>query len=102
MPFKKGQSGNINGRPIGSLNKQTSELRKKMMLLISESWEQIQRDFQELEGKDRISMFIAMSKYLLPTLKSVELIQDKNEIVQLSPEEREKEIERLKKKLYDN
>lgn len=73
MPFKKGQSGNTEGRPKGSANKNTTVIRDAFSELLKGNLDQLQKDFKELEPKDRIKLFLDMSKYIIPTLKATEL-----------------------------
>ena len=56
MAFKKGQSGNPNGRPKGTRNKTTLELRQKVASLIDGQMETIFKDFQSLAPKERIDI----------------------------------------------
>ena len=75
--FQKGnQYGK--GRPPGSENKTTTALRNKMLELVNSNWNQLQKDFTSLEPKERLSMFVSMAKYLLPTLKTIEINDSDN------------------------
>ena len=73
MPFQKGKSGNTEGRQKGSVNKTTSDIREAYTKLLGDNIEQLQKDFAELDPKDRIKLFLDMSKYIIPTLKATEL-----------------------------
>lgn len=61
------------GRQIGSVNKTTKELRDYYKNLIEENIEQIKKDLKSLEPKDRLQFLLQLSKFILPTLRSVEL-----------------------------
>jgi hypothetical protein len=66
--FIKGQGG----RPKGAKNTVTQEVRKHFETLICKNLEQLQKDIEALEPKDRIKVIIDLSKFVVPTLKSIE------------------------------
>lgn len=68
--FAKGNAGG--GRPKGSTNKATTELREFISTLIDENREKIISDLEELDPKERIKTVLEMMRFVLPTLKSVE------------------------------
>lgn len=76
MAFKKGKSGNANGRPTGSANKATGDLRQWISTFIEGNKEQITADWQTLEPKDRIVQFERLLKYAVPTLQATTLNTD--------------------------
>jgi hypothetical protein len=71
MPFKKGESGNNLGRPIGARGK--NNLREFITEFLEENTERIKKDFELLEPKDRIVLFEKLLKYSLPTLQATTL-----------------------------
>jgi hypothetical protein len=70
--FQKGEGG----RPKGTPNKITAELREWISQFINENKDQIQKDFLSLDAKDRIQMFEKLLKYALPSLQSTTLTTD--------------------------
>lgn len=70
--FKKGQSGNPGGRPKGTQNKSTTELREFFTDFLNENKEKLQSDFEKLEAKDRLKFIIEISRFVIPSLKSVD------------------------------
>lgn len=72
--FKKGSNPNPKGRPKGSTNQTTAEIREFFTNFISDNIHKLQEDFNELEPKERLRFIIEVSKYILPTLKAVDLI----------------------------
>lgn len=75
MPFEKGKS-KTGGRVKGSKNKSTSKVRDAYTKLLEDNLDQITKDFKELEPRDRIKMFLDLSKYVIPQLKQTELKGD--------------------------
>jgi hypothetical protein len=64
---------NRNGRPKGSQSKITIETRKAFNELIDGNIEQIQEDLQKLKPYERIKIILDMARFVIPTLKAVEL-----------------------------
>ena len=66
MPFKKGQSGNPNGRKKGEPNKTTDELRGLLQSFLEANIETLQSDFDQLEPKERLSFIERIAKMIIP------------------------------------
>ena len=100
MPFKKGQSGNPNGRPRGAKNKATNELREWVKRLINDNLDTITNDIKELDPNERVKFFLALFNYTMPKQQSVKAeINDEREqivIANLSAESRET-LEKIKR-----
>ena len=79
MPFKKGKSGNPNGRPAGKQNKATVDLRGKVNKLVTDNFEQLQADLAELEPRDRVKFYIDLLQYSLPKLQSTHATIEDND-----------------------
>ena len=69
----KGKTNNPNGRPKGSPNKVSTDLRKWINDFIDDNRAQIKRDWLKLDPKDRITLFEKLLKYSLPTLQSTSM-----------------------------
>lgn len=70
---EKGRFGVGNtGKPKGTPNKVTSDLREKMQLVIQSNFDTIQSDLDSLEPKDRIKTLLEIAKFVIPTLKAVD------------------------------
>jgi len=54
------------GRKPGSKNRTTAEIQQALLKLIDDNIEQLQADFDSLEGKDRISLLISLAKHCTP------------------------------------
>ncbi len=71
MPFTKGISGNITGRPKGSQNKAAGQLRNVITDFLEQRFEQVIEDFDKLEPKDRIKVFTDLLQFSVPKLQAV-------------------------------
>ena len=71
MGLQKGQSGNKNGRPKGTPNKTTSEIRKAFQTLVSNNIDTLQNDLNLLEPEKRISYIIKFAEFIIPKLQSL-------------------------------
>lgn len=60
------------GRPKGSKNKTTEKIRDTFLHFVENNLERMQSDFDQLEAKDRFKYLFEMSKFILPSLKSIE------------------------------
>ncbi|MCK9235777.1 MAG: hypothetical protein WDA08_04605 [Weeksellaceae bacterium] len=72
---KKGfQPGNTygRGRPKGSKNKSSESIRKAFLNFVNDNIDSLQSSFDALEPKERFKVLIEISKFILPTLKSVD------------------------------
>jgi len=72
MAQKKGQTGNPNGRPKGSPNKVTSDLREWVLELINGNRKQLKKDLLALEPKARWIVVEKLMQYTIPKMQSVE------------------------------
>ena len=64
------------GRTKGTTNKTTAEVRKQFSLLLENNFDKLQNDIDALEPKDRIKTILELAKFVLPTLKTMELVDD--------------------------
>lgn len=72
----KGHTNNPNGRPKGTPNKTTSEMRTKIQKLVDANWKIITKDIQKLPSKDRVEMVVRLLPYVTPKLQVTELNVD--------------------------
>ena len=90
--FEKGQSGNPAGRPKGSVNKNTKELRELITNFLLENFEEMQQGFQQMPPAKKVKVYTDLLKLALPRPKySDELMLDK-----LTNEQLDEMLERLK------
>jgi hypothetical protein len=71
MGFKKGQSGNPNGKPIGSMNKTTKEIRESILKIVSKNIERFENDLDKLSSKDRVKIIVELIQYITPKVKTI-------------------------------
>jgi len=64
---------NTKGRTPGAVNIITKEVRKSFQQLLENNMDRLQDDLDKLEPKDRLKIIIELSKFIVPTLKAVDL-----------------------------
>lgn len=68
MPYKKGESGNPAGRPKGSKNKVTLDMKERIQALIDRLEVTIDADIEALEPGERIKAYLSLLEYVTPKL----------------------------------
>lgn len=73
--MKKGFKGtrNTQGRPKGTPNKATAEVREAFNTLITSNLPQLEKDIKSLRAVERAKLLIDMAKLILPKLQAIEL-----------------------------
>lgn len=74
MPHKKGVTNNPNGRPTGKPNKVTKELRELMQSFIETNFQDLQKEYDKLEGLDKFKAMDKFMQYVLPKYSAVEFL----------------------------
>lgn len=64
---------NKNGRPRGTPNKATAEVREAFNHLITSNLPQLEKDLNSLRAVERAKLLVEMAKLILPRLKQIEL-----------------------------
>ena len=73
MPFIQGTSGNPSGKPIGTPNKTTRQLRHAIIDYLTANFDNMIIDAGKLTPKERCRMYIDLMQYGLPRLSNVQL-----------------------------
>jgi hypothetical protein len=73
MPFIKGKSGNANGRPSGSRNKATEDIRNNVSNFVTANLQNIQIEYNSLEAKDKLDFISKLLGFVLPKLQAVQM-----------------------------
>lgn len=66
--FKKGESGNPNGRPKGSKNRTTEELRMMLKQIIDDNLDDLYDDIRKMKPIPRAMILEKLIKYNIPAL----------------------------------
>lgn len=69
----KGRTNNPNGRPKGTPNKVTAELRQKITDFVGMNLKDIQNQYNELDANQKLSFLEKLLSYALPKLQSVQM-----------------------------
>jgi uncharacterized protein (UPF0305 family) len=76
MAQVKGKTGNPSGRPKGTPNKVTTDLRTWINDLLDSNRRQIAKDIKRLEPQQRVAIFEKLLSYAVPKMQSVEAKMD--------------------------
>lgn len=66
MGLNKGQTNNPNGRPKGSRNRTTEELRKIFISFLEHNIDEIQSSFDELDAKNKLMFIEKVARLVIP------------------------------------
>ena len=76
MPYKKGESGNPNGRAAGVPNKATKQIREMINDFLDSNFDNIVEAFNELQPREKVKFYIDLLQYGVPKLQSTDLKTD--------------------------
>ena len=69
------------GRPKGSVNKSSNEIREAFQMLLEDNLPTLKRDISSLEPKERVKFMLELASFIIPKMKSVDLTADKKETI---------------------
>ena len=95
MPFIKGQTGNPKGRPTGSQNYVTTDIKEFINNFLNENLNTLQADFDNLESKERLYFMEKLLKYVVPVKADHTVKQPTSKYADWTDEQIKAEIERL-------
>lgn len=84
--FKKGESGNLKGRPRGSTGEKTKYIREWIISLIGSNAQSMAEDFKRLPSKEKWRVFVQLMPYATPKQTEATVKADVN-FSQLSDEQ---------------
>lgn len=67
----KGKTNNPNGRPKGTPNKITQDMRQWLTAVIENNREQMEQDLKAIDPKDRLIILERLMQYVIPKQQSV-------------------------------
>lgn len=93
--MEKGQTNNPNGRPKGTPNKATREMKEIVATIVENNIERLQKDIDSLTAKERLDVIVKLIAYIVPKPVSVKAeIEQTTELPTMTLDELR---ERLKK-----
>lgn len=73
MGLPKGRTNNEAGRPKGSVNRTTSEIKELINQFISGNLEDLQSNYDQLDPEKKLQFFRDLLRYVIPTQQSNEI-----------------------------
>jgi hypothetical protein len=74
--FESGESGNKRGRPPGSQNKVSAELRQSISDFLVDNVDEVRETWKELKPQQKLMFWRDLLRYTVPVLQSTEIISD--------------------------
>ena len=78
----KGITNNPDGRPKGTPNKVTGQLRESITLFIEGNFEEVVRDWRKLNPKDKLNFYRDLIQYVIPKMQSADVTNHNDLTVQ--------------------
>jgi len=84
MAFEKGKPAPRGpGRPKGTKNKTTAQIKDCFRQILSGSLPQLIEDLKELPAKDRVTLLLKLSDKVIPSLRSIDQVVENKGITTL-------------------
>ena len=74
--YRKGETGNKGGRPPGSQNKVSAELRQAISDFLMENVDEVRETWKDLKPQQKVMFWRDLLRYAVPVLQSTEIISD--------------------------
>ena len=74
--YRKGETGNKGGRPPGSQNKMSLELRQTITDFLMENVDEVRETWKDLKPQQKVMFWRDLLRYAVPVLQSTEIISD--------------------------
>lgn len=76
MPFEKGKSGNVGGKPKGAKSKKVLVLDTFAKHILEGGMEKFEKEMNKLTGKAYVDTYLAIYEYVKPKLARQEIKQE--------------------------
>ena len=76
MAQRKGQTGNPDGRPKGTPNKATTDLKIWVQAFIENNIEVLEQNFEQLEPKDKWQVLVKLLAFVIPRYTDIPSIEE--------------------------
>jgi len=87
MGLRKGMTNNINGRPVGSQNKVSADLKQLITDFLNYNWATLQDDFDQLTPKERVYFREKLLQYDVAKKQHTDLTGDFQKITGITFDE---------------
>ena len=84
MGLQKGHTNNLNGRPKGSSNKVTRQVREVLADIVEEELNNLPEILKSLEPRDRAKLLIGFLTYVAPRLQNIAITPDQNAEIEVT------------------
>ena len=82
MRDEKGRFAEGNeGRPKGSVNKSSNEIREAFQMLLEDNLPTLKRDISSLEPKQRVKFMLELASFIIPKMKSIDVKSIDTEVI---------------------
>ena len=71
--YKKGESGNPNGRPKGAVARTTKEMKEALQFIIDNNLYRLQEDLDRMSPGVRWGVLEKLKKYVIPTMSQTKV-----------------------------
>ena len=94
-------TNNPNGRPKGTPNKITADLRVNIQVFLDANFEDMIRAFETLDARDKLNYFVKLLEYAIPKQRQIE-DTTLSQLLAMPSDVREARIKEIKEKMQEN